>query len=172
MTMTRPTISLLAGVLAAAAAALPAAAKTSLLTVHNDWEAYAFAEKAGKVCYAASLPKKTAGSASGRETFVSVTHRPAEKAKNVFSVTAGYVYRDGSAVEVDIDTQKFKLFTSGDGAWARDAATDEALVTALKKGRTLIVRGTPAKGAETVDTYSLSGFTAAHGEIGKACAVK
>jgi hypothetical protein len=34
----------------------------------------------------------------------------------------------------------------------------------------MVVRGTSQRGTNTIDTYSLSGVTAAMGEIDKACA--
>lgn len=149
------------------------AAEAKLLAAHGDWEAYVFSEKRGKVCYMASLPKKRDGGPKGRgETFVTVTHRPGEKSTDVVSVTAGYAYKKDSAAELDIDGAAEKLFTAGDGAWASDAKTDKALVGAMIRGRVMTVRGIPAKGAASADTYSLSGFTAAHDEIGKACGVK
>lgn len=152
-----------------AAAGTAVAAGANLLGTHGAWEAYAYSDRSGKVCYAASLPEKMDGK---RETFVTVTHRPAEKALSVVAITGGYAYKAGSGVEVDIDGKKFNLFTSGDGAWAKDADTDRQLVEAMKAGTRLQVTGTPAKGNPTTDLYSLSGFTAAFTEIGKACGVK
>lgn len=164
-------------VIAAMAAALPltpalgAAAK--VLATNGAWEAYAYGEKAGKVCYMASAPKSSEGAAKDRgQPYLSVTHRPADKSINVVSVVAGYAFKKGSDVEVDIDGAKFKMFTNGEGAWMNDAAGDKALVAAMAKGNKMIVRGTPAKGAVTVDTYALTGFSASYGEIGKACGVK
>lgn len=160
------------GLLALSAASQADAAKSNLLATHGVWEAYAYADKAGKVCYIASVPQKTEGSAKGRETFVTVTHRTADKSTNVVNVVAGYAYKAASPVEVEIGANKFKLFTSGDGAWAKDGATDQALVEMMKKGNSLVVRGTPTTGKPTVDTYSLAGFGAAYADIGKACNVK
>ena len=88
------------------------------------------------------------------------------------SIDAGFTFKADSDVEITIDKTKFKLFTHGEGAWARDPATDLALVTALKKGKGLSVSGTPAKGSAVADTYSLSGFGAAYAKINEACGVK
>ncbi len=87
-------------------------------------------------------------------------------------MSAGYSYKKGSAVAVVIDGKKFDLFTSGDGAWAKDAATDLLLVEAMKAGSKLQVAGMPASGKATTDVYSLAGFSAAMAAIGKACGVK
>ena len=149
------------------------AAGSSHLGVFQDWEAYVYGEKAGKVCYAASLPKKSQGAPKGRrDTFVSVTHRPGEKSTNVVSVDAGFAFKADSEVDLVVEASKFKLFTNGEGAWARDPATDRNLVEAMKKGKSFTVSGLPAKGAAVTDSYSLAGFAAAYAKINEACGVK
>lgn len=159
--------------LAVAGSGRAEAQAAKLLAKHGDWETYAIAEKSGKVCYMASVPKKSQGAAKGRAaTFVSITHRTADKSADVISVTGGYVFKKDSEVEIEAGGHKFKLFTSGDSAWARDAAADKTVLLAMTKAKEVIVRATPAKGDPTADTYSLNGFVAARAEIGKACGVK
>ena len=51
-----------------------------------------------------------------------------------------------------------------------DPATSDLVFEALKAGSKLVVKGTSTKGNNMVDTYSLSGVTAAMNEISKACA--
>ena len=141
-----------------------------LLAKTGDWESFAYSDKAGKVCYAASKPKKQLAASKNRgETHLTVSHRPAEKSLGVISVAGGYGFKKDAIAELDIDGAKFDLFTSGDTAWARN---DKAVVQAMLKGKTLVMHGTPAKGEATADTYSLAGFAAAYAEIGKACGVK
>ena len=53
--------------------------------------------------------------------------------------------------------------------WAFD---DAKLLQAMLKGQTMVVKGTPAKGEATADTYSLDGVTKAYQEMSKACGVK
>jgi len=43
------------------------------------------------------------------------------------------------------------------------------LVGAMKAGIEMTIRGTSARGTETLDTYSLRGFTAAYNEAVTAC---
>lgn len=174
----KPVQVLLAGLILVVSGTAPSqAAGTTPLGVFQDWEAYVFAEKAGKVCYAASVPKKTLGGPKGRSAaFVSVTHRPGEKSTNVVSMDAGFAFKTDSEAEMVIDGTRFKLFTDGEGAWARDAVTDKALVDAMKKGKGFTVSGTPAKPpakpVTVTDTYSLAGFAAAYAKINEACGVK
>lgn len=159
--------------LSAAAGAPPVLAAPKKLGAFGPWSAHALVEAAGKTCYMYGEPKSSTGKYKRRDqTFIQITHRPAEGARNQVSVTAGYTYRRDSEVDVDIDGRSFALFTDRDTAWARERRDDAALVAAMKAGRAMIVRGTSARGTLTTDTYSLKGFTAAHTAIGKACGVR
>ena len=150
------------------------ASSSGFIDNFDDWSAFSEKENGKPLCYMASLPKKSEGGYAQRgDTYVMVTHRPAEKTVGEVSVRAGYSYKEGSEVEVRIDSnQPFKLFTDQGFAWTRDAKTDQAIVTSLKAGSTLIVVGMSGRGTLTTDTYSLKGFTAAYEAISKACGVK
>lgn len=166
-----PALAVLA--LVAGPPANAAAAEAKLLASHDDWEAYVESEAGKKVCYIGSKPKKAAGKYRKRgDTYVLVTHRPAENSTNVVSVAAGYTYQQESEAEVAIGDNTFRLFTDGDFAFAYDAKTDGALVQAMVKGAVMVVKGTSNRGTRTTDTYSLKGFTAAYKAIGQACGVK
>jgi invasion protein IalB len=148
------------------------AAKGGLNEVFDDWEAHAVNGN-DPTCYIGSRPTKQEGRYTTRgPAYVLVTHRPKEKSFNVVNVEAGYTYKDGSDVTVTIGGQTFTLFIQGGQAWARDSATDAALVKAMRAGATMIVVGVSSRGTRTTDTYSLKGFTAAYQAIGKACGVK
>lgn len=148
-----------------------AAAAQKALGSFGDWSAIADEDNGKKLCYVGSVPKKSEGKYTSRdETHVLITHRPADKVTGEVSVTAGYTYKEGIPVELDIDGKKFKLFTRGGNAWAADAAADKTIVSAMKSGQEMIVRGTSSRGTLTTDTYSLSGFTAAYNAITSACA--
>lgn len=163
-------ISAVAFVLASAAPPARAQQTITPLGVFNDWSAFRDTSGANPVCYVGSLPKKSAGTYSQRgNTYIQVTHRPADKSFDVISVTAGYAYQPKSQVEVDIDGKDFALYTDGGLAWAKDNALDSRLVATMRSGRQLTVRGTSSRGTLTTDTYSLAGFTAAHAAIEKAC---
>ncbi len=154
---------------------LPAAgaAKPGVIDTFKAWTAFAQTEGGKKVCFVGSAPEKAEGKYKKREDpYVLVTHRPAEKSVGVVSVGAGYTYKKGSEVEINIDGQRFTLFTDAGSAWAYDSKADRALVRAMKGGLSMIVAGMSARGTLTTDTYSLSGFTAAYDAVTKACGVK
>ena len=141
-----------------------------LIGVYDNWTAYSFVEKAGKVCYIASIPQKDEGNYTRRgDIFAIVTHRPEEKSFDVVSFVAGYTYKSGSSVEVRIGSNRFTLFTHNDTAWAKNTVTDKEIVNAMVKGVRMIVKGTSSRGTETTDTYSLVGFTNAVEAINQAC---
>jgi hypothetical protein len=166
----RQTLLAAAG-LTAVLAASPAFADTAKsLGKFGDWQSFAYSDKAGKVCYAASSPKRSTNNPKGRgDAFVTITHRPSDKSFDVVSITAGYTFKKDAAVEIDVGGSKFDLYTQADTAWSR---ADKAVVAAMAKSKSLVVHGSPVKGEATVDTYSLDGFPKALAEINKACGVK
>jgi invasion protein IalB len=165
----------LTGLLVAFYAAQAAAQDANLIDNFGKWSAFAEPAKAKKksLCYMASAPGKEEGDYKSRgDSYLLVTHRRKEKAFNVVSIRAGYSYREGSEVTVTIGGHAFQMFTDGGNAWAAEAKTDKALVAAMRAGSTMTVKGVSGRGTKTTDTYSLSGFTAAHNAISKACGVK
>jgi hypothetical protein len=157
----------------APAPAKPAAAATRSLGQADGWTAYASQDKTGKVCYLVGQAQKSEPGGSGRKApMAMVTHRPAEKITNVVSFVEGTPLKDGSDVSLDIGGSKFELFTKDDGAWARTAELDKAIVTALAKGKAAVVKGVPQKGPPTIDFYPLAGFAKALALIDKACGVQ
>ena len=136
----------------------------------KDWSVHIAGKKNKKICYIHGKPKKSAGKYKLRgPIYMQVAHRIASGARNEVSITAGYSYKKGSAVSVKIDKKYFSMYTDGTTAWSRD---DAALVAAMRAGTLMNVTGTSKRGTVTKDRYSLSGFTAAHKAINRACRKK
>ena len=149
------------------------AAESKEIGTFKDWSAHMLIEKKAKICYLHGAPDKSTGSYKKRgDSYLQVTHRPGSRIRNEVSVTAGYSYKKRSVVSLAVDGRKFNLFTQGDTAWSGDKSSDDKLVAAMRAGRTMVVRGTSGRGTLTTDTYSLSGLTAAHRAISKACGLK
>jgi hypothetical protein len=139
----------------------------------QSWTAYSAPEKGGQICYVVGEPSKSEPAGVKRDpVHLLVTHNTADKTSGVVSFVAGYGFKDGSAAELDIGGKKFSLFTKDDTAWARDSATDKAIVDAMLKGKQAVIKGGSARGTATTDTYVLTGFPQVLGEIDKACKVK
>ena len=138
----------------------------------DAWSAYRFVEDGKPACYMASVPSKSEGDYTKRgDIYALVTHRPAESRRDEVSFVAGYQFKDGSAATVTIGDRTEEFFTQNDGAWAPDHKMDKAMVQAMIRGSTMLVKGTSSRGTLTTDTYSLRGFTAAYRAISKSCGV-
>lgn len=149
-------------------------AKKDLIGSYRDWDAFTLLDSAGKkYCYMVSIPKASEASKANvrrGEIYVTVTHRPGVKVRDEVNVVVGYPFKSGSEARASIDGRSsFRMFTEGDGAWLYKPADDREMVQAMRRGSTLVVKGTSSRGTETTDRYSLSGFTAAHDAIGRAC---
>lgn len=138
----------------------------------DDWTAYTYKTKKGPVCYIVSQPVKSKLSREGAKrdpAYFLVTHRPGDKVRAEVSTIMGYPLKPYSMPTVEIDGRKFNLFAVGDGAWAESPAADRRIVAAMKRGRTMIVRGISRRGTTSTDTYSLKGVTAALQKIDALC---
>lgn len=98
-----------------------------------------------------------------------VTYRPGSGAKGEISFTGGYPFAPGSTVNVDIGGTKFELFTDGEWAWPANAQDDASLLASMKRGSTAVLTARSARGTQTKDTFSLSGFTAAMSDAETRC---
>ena len=155
----------------AALAATPVAAQApKFVSTHRDWTLYEVAAGKGVTCYIASEPKKQAGTYKQRgNPAVLVARLPGDPPDEQVSVQPGYTYKSGSDVDTTIDGRKFTLFTKGEHAWTRPE-DDNAVIEAMRKGSTMVVKGTSSLDTTSTDTYSLAGFTAAIGAMRDACA--
>lgn len=164
-------LSLLA--VCAASPSLAADNAPTAIGSYNSWNGYSYMDGSKKVCFMATKPTKTlpAGATRG-DIYAMITHRPAENSTGVVSIVTGYTYKNNSDVQVTIGNQRFSLFTDGDTAWARDDATDRALVAAIKAGSNMTVVGTSTRGTKTTDTYSLAGSSAAYQAISQQCGLR
>jgi hypothetical protein len=153
------------------AALTPAQAQSArVLGDFRDWSSYAADDGGGTVCFAMTRPKTTEPTPEGfGDAYLYITNRPGEDVVNEFNVVAGYTFQTGSMAVASVGGQEFALFTQNDAAWLDDAAQATNLAAAIRAGSTVVVTGTSAAGTEIVQTYSLSGATAAQQAIGAEC---
>ncbi len=153
--------------------AFPAFAGTDpeILGTFGDWTAYTYHDEMGQICYISSQPTKSVGKYTKRDdVFLTITHRPQEKAFNVVNVVAGYTYPKGFKPTFSIDAKKaVALVSHEDTAWAKDAKTDAALVNQMKSGSVGSLKGKSKRGTVTTDTFSFKGFSKAYRAISEAC---
>ncbi|MCC3303299.1 invasion associated locus B family protein [Sneathiella sp. HT1-7] len=145
-------------------------AEPRVLGTFTDWLAYSWIENDNKVCYMLSRPLKSTPKGVKRgDIYLMVAYRPSSKSKEEVSHVAGYPFKDKSTVEALIGSNRFLLATNNEVAWVPEGGSDEKLISAMRGGSKMIVKGTSTRGTLTVDTYSLQGFTAAYKQIRKSC---
>jgi hypothetical protein len=152
-------------------AILPAEAQSArVLGDFRDWSSYAADDGSGTVCFAMTKPKSTEPTPSGYgEAYLYITNRPGEDVANEFNVVAGYTFQTGSTATASVGGQNFTLFTQNDAAWLDDSAQSANLAAAIRAGSSISITGTAADGTQVVQSYSLSGATAAQQAIGAEC---
>ena len=140
------------------------------LGTFGDWSAFAYTGKDGKVCFVMAAPKSMAPENAKRDpVHFLITHRPKLNVNSEISAIIGYTFKENGPASLQIEEQTFDLAVSGDGAWAETAAVDRKIVASMKKGRTMLVKGTSWRGTATTDTYSLTGISSAIDKIDEAC---
>jgi hypothetical protein len=139
----------------------------------QDWSVYSYSGPAGRVCYAATQPTQTLPTGVNRDPiFFLLSIWPEREIIEEANIIMGYPLEVNSTVTVTIDNnQVFNFFVRDDAAWIRDLEQEQALVVAIRRGITMVVRGRSQRGTDTTDTYSLRGATAALQRAGTECGV-
>jgi hypothetical protein len=147
------------------------AAEPNSLGTFNDWTAWQGTDANGITCYISSQPQDSKPTGVNRDpVYFLVIHRKGLGTRNEVQTLIGYPFNANPKASADVDGKSYPMVTEGSAAWLASAGDEAGFVSAMKAGKTLIVKGTSTRGTDTVDTYSLSGVTAAMGAIDKACA--
>ena len=136
----------------------------------KDWEVIVVSEASGKVCFAQSIPVLQAPKKDKRDSRLFVTFRPGEKISDEISTTSGYEFNKNNTVLAASGNNKFKFDIKQQGfAWMTSNKKEKIMIKVMKKGSRIMVTGYNEKGSQTIDHYSLLGFTKAYGTAKKAC---
>jgi hypothetical protein len=160
-----------------AAAPKPAApvagpAKPTLLGQYGEWGAYTAAPGGRKLCFAIAKPTAAETKPPDRprnQPYMFISTRPADKVTNEVSVMVGYPFKTGSEATAEVGGTTFQLYTQNDGAWIKNAAEEAHMIDAMRAGDNAVVKGTSAKGTESIDAYSLKGLTEALDRVAQEC---
>ena len=137
---------------------------------YKDWEAMVVSDTDGKVCFAQSLPILQAPKTNKRDAKLFVAFRPNDNIKNEVSVTPGYEFNKNNSVTAASGKNKFKFDIKEQGfAWIANNKVEIKMIKQMRKGSRLMVTGYNQKGSQTIDHYSLLGFTKAYNSSKKAC---
>ena len=136
----------------------------------KDWEVMVMSETSGKVCFAQSSPVLQAPKNNKRDARLFITFRPGEKISNEISATGGYEFNKKNTVLATSGNNKFKFDIKQQGfAWMTSNKKEKIMVKVMKNGSRIMLTGYNEKGSQTIDHYSLLGFTKAYNTAKKAC---
>jgi hypothetical protein len=137
---------------------------------YKDWESMVVMEDTGKVCFAQSSPiLQSPKSNNKRDAKLFISFRPDDKIIDEVSVTAGYEF-NSNTVTAQSGKNKFKFDIKEQGfAWIADNKIEFRMIKRMKKGSRIMITGYNQKGSQTIDHYSLLGFTKAYNSSKKAC---
>ena len=136
----------------------------------KDWETMVIKNDVQFVCFAQSKPVLQSPKTYKREARLFVSFRPNEKIINEISITSGYEYNNENSIIAKSGKHKYKFDIAQENfAWLADNKMEKKMINTMKKGSRIMVSGYNQKGSQTIDHYSLLGFTKAYNTARKSC---
>ena len=136
----------------------------------KDWEAILLIKDSEKVCFAQSKPVHQSPKGLVREARLFVTFRPNNKITDEISTTSGYDYNSQNLIRAKSGKNKYKFDIAKDGfAWIAENKIEKKMIKTMKKGSRIMITGYNQSGSQTIDHYSLMGFTKAYAAAKKNC---
>ncbi len=149
---------------------LAAAEEVKKIGKFKDWETMVLKNDSQLVCFAQSKPVLQSPKNNPREARLFVAFRPNEKIIDEISITSGYEYNNKNSVIAKSGKNKYKFDISQDNfAWIADNKKEKKMIKTMKKGSRIMITGYNQQGSQTIDHYSLLGFTKAYTAAKKNC---
>lgn len=164
-------------VVAVMGASLPAGAETAtLLGVYGDWTALQVGAGDSMTCFARSEPhamRPTSVKRAKDAVYLLISDWPGRKVKAETQIVYGYKGNEKGVAALGVGADKFPIAIRNSGkdasGWLATLSDNTRVIDAMKDGASVVVTGTPATGAKTIDTYGLQGFGEALEKIHAAC---
>ena len=136
----------------------------------KDWETFTVTENDNKICFAQSIPILRAPKKFERNpSRLFITFRPSEDMKDEVSATSGYTFQKEKIVKAKTGKKTYDFFSQEEFAWILDTEEEQRFIKAMKKASRVMIIGRTEKGKQTIDHYSLMGFTKAYDTAKKNC---
>ena len=149
---------------------LAAAEEVKKIGKFKDWEAMILKKNSELVCFAQTKPILQSPKKNPRDARLFVSFRPNEKITDEISITAGYEFNDKNSIIARSGKNKYKFDISQENfAWMTDNKKEKKMIKIMKKGSRIMVAGYNQEGSQTIDHYSLLGFTKAYTAAKKSC---
>ena len=136
----------------------------------KDWETFTVTENNNKICFAQSIPILRAPKKFERNpSRLFISFRPTESIKDEVSATSGYTFQKEKIVKAKSGKKTFDFFAQENFAWILDTEEEQKFIQAMKKASRVMIIGRTDKGKQTIDHYSLMGFSKAYNTAKKNC---
>ena len=136
----------------------------------KDWEAMILKKDSNLVCFAQTKPILQSPKKNPRDARLFVSFRPNDKVSDEVSITSGYEYNNQNSIIAKSGKSKYKFDLAQENfAWISENKVEKKLIKTLKKGSRIMVTGYNKSGSQTIDHYSLLGFTKAYNSAKKNC---
>ena len=136
----------------------------------KDWKTIVIKKDSELVCFAQTKPILQSPKNNPREARLFVTFRPNEKILDEISITAGYEFNNKNSVIARSGKNKYKFDIAQENfAWMADNKQENKMIKTMKKGSRIMITGYNQEGSQTIDHYSLLGFTKAYSVAKKNC---
>ena len=146
------------------------AEKVKKIGKFKDWETIVIKKESELVCFAQTKPVLQSPKNNPREARLFVTFRQNEKIIDEISITSGYEFNNKNSIIAKSGKNKYKFDMSQDNfAWMADNKKEKKMIKTMKKGSRIMVTGYNQEGSQTIDHYSLLGFTKAYSTAKKNC---
>jgi hypothetical protein len=137
---------------------------------HNDWRVYTLGDGADRVCYALSRPTDMRpGNVAHGDIFFLVSSWASGATREQPSFAAAYDLRPSSPPVARVGSTRAPMYVSQQEGFVENASDERRLVEAMRRGASMRVEATSARGTAVVYTFSLSGVTASLRQVRQLC---
>ena len=136
----------------------------------KDWEVIKLNNDSEIICYAQTKPVLQSPKSKQREARLFVSFRPNDKIYDEISITSGYEFNNQNSVLATSGKSKYKFdITQDNFAWIASNKMEKKMIKTMKRGSRIMITGYNKSGSQTIDHYSLLGFTKAYNAAKKSC---
>ena len=136
----------------------------------KDWETLVLIIDDGLTCFAQTKPLLQSPKADKREARLFVSFRPSDKVADEISTTSGYEFNSQNSILAKSGKKKYKFDIVQDSfAWISSNKVEKKMIKTMKKGSRIMITAYNKSGSQTIDHYSLLGFTKAYNIAKKSC---
>jgi hypothetical protein len=136
----------------------------------KDWETFIVTENNNKICFAQSIPILRAPKKFERNpSRLFISFRPSDNIEDEVSATSGYSFQKNKIVKAKSGKKTFDFSAQENFAWILNPEEEQKFIKAMKKASRVMIIGRTDKGKQTIDHYSLMGFSNAYNAAKKNC---